>query len=311
MKKFRVLLMIPAFALALAFAGCASVDPAPFNQFSTDVGNLRQGVEAQMASDVQNTRARFVQKVESGEIPPFKLQLRPANPGSFPPFGMQYGFENQDAEPLYFKMVRFQQALGSLNDAIAGYASVLAKLAGDEMVDRNRFDQMANDLNANASSAAQTLGLGSGGEELALITTVAMKIFQTAIEKKRQRELGEAIREVQPQVEMYSRAVQSAIKSRGNGVAVNYDDKIGPLINRPPPASAETLEAILLLNGQTQQTMNALGALYTSYGLLPGAHASLVQAASKKPGALTGLLEFTNETLRLHALYEVRAAQNQ
>lgn len=311
MKTFRSLFQFPVYVLAIACTGCATVDPIPFQQFASGLGNLREGVEAQTTTDVQNARTRFADKVESGDIPPFELQLELVNPNSLPPFGMQYGFANPDSEPLYFKMVRFQQALGSLNDAMVSYASVLAKLAGNETVDPNSFSQLAKDLNANASSAAQTLGLGSGGKELALITTAAMEIFQTMIENKRRKELGQAISQVQPQVEMYSRAVQNAIKFLGTGVAADYDDKIRPLINLPPPASAATFEAILLLNDQTQKTMDTLGSLYISYGLLPKAHADLEQAVNKKPGVLTGLLDFTNETLRLSALYKDLAAQNQ
>ena len=311
MKKFQMLVLISTIYVALILTGCASVDPVPFTQFATDVKNLRAGVDAQTTTDVQNARARFVEKVESGQIPPFELQLELVNPDSLPPFGMHYGFAKPDGEPLYFKMLRFQQALGSLNDALAGYTTVLAQLAGDGMIDQNSFDQLANDLNANVSGAAKTLGLGSGGKELALISTAAAKIFETVIEKKRMKDLRQAIQEVQPQIEMYSRAVQSTIKILGNGVAVDYDDKINPLINLPPPASSQTLEAILSLNSQTQKTMDTLGSLYTSYGLLPAAHANLAQAASKKPGDLSGLLDFTNETLRLYNLYKGLAASNQ
>ena len=71
-----------------------------------------------------------------------------------------------------------------------------------------------------------------------------------------------------------------------------------------------SVNQILELNIKTQRTLGTLKALYDSYGRLPEAHADLVKATSKRAPGLTGLQDFTNEALRLHALYQQLAAMD-
>jgi len=309
LKTTRVTLVVAGVSLIIGIAGCASVDSDPFSQFAQGLGSLRDGTDAMAAGDVQNARERFVAEVRSGEISLLDLQL-----GFEAPFGYEYSF---GAEPLYVKLGRFQQGMKALNDAMIAYADLLTKLAGGDVVDGATFDQLTTDLNANALSAAGALNLRVGGDDSALLTTAAVAAFRGVLEKKRRSGLAGAIREVQPQVDEYSRAMVGAIKFLATGVTTDYDDQfraiIGPLAAEAgaAPVDDEVIERVLALNLQTQQTLGNLAALSASYQRLPAAHRDLVAAAGDTSGDLTGLISFTNEALRLHTLYLTLAAANE
>ncbi len=302
--------------LLVTLVGCSTVDPAPFTQFATNLESLRTGAEKVATQDVQNARNRFVGQVKAGKIAVPDLQL-----GFTPPFGYQYSF---GTEPLFVTLGRFQQGLGSLNEAMIGYANILTQLAGQETLSQGDFDQLARDLNANASSAAQALKLKVSGNETALLSTAAVTLFRQVLEHQRRKGLEKAISAAQPQVDAYAKAVQEAIQFLATGVTVDYHDQIGAIFTRlgdqasqakaagtdPPPVDSASIDQILALNLQTETTLGALSALATSYQKLPAAHADLKSAASKHPGALTGLISFTNEALRLDALYQQLAAAN-
>ena len=66
------------------------------------------------------------------------------------------------------------------------------------------FDQMARELNANASTAAAALGVSVDSDSQGLLSAVAIRLFRAYIETKRSATLREAIAEVQSQVDEFS-----------------------------------------------------------------------------------------------------------
>lgn len=309
MKRIRMRFLAAGVCLVVGLLGCASVDPAPFNQFAEGLNSLRDGTDAMAADDVQNARDRFVGDVRSGEVSLLDLQL-----GFEAPFGYDYAFGD---EPLYVKLGRFQRGMMELNKAMIAYADLLAILAGGEVVEPSTFDQLTTDLNANALSAANALNLEIGGDDTALLTTVAVAAFRGVLEKKRRSGLAGAITEVQPQIDEYSRRMVVAVKFLATGVTSDYDDQfraiIGPVAEAAgaAPVDEAVIESVLALNLQTEQTLGTLAALSESYQRLPAAHRDLAGAAGGKPGGLTGLISFTNEALRLHTLYLTLATANE
>lgn len=307
MKRMRVTSLVVAFCLVVGLSGCTSVDPAPFQQFAEGLNSLRDGTDAMAADDVQNARDRFVGDVRSGEVSLLDLQL-----GFDGPFGYGYAFGD---EPLYVKLSRFQRGLMELNKAMISYADLLAMLASGEVVEPSTFDQLTTDLNANALTAADALDFNIGGDDSALLTTAAVAAFRGVLESKRRSGLAGAIKEVQPQIDEYSRRMVVAVKFLATGVTSDYDDQfqaiIGPVAAAgAAPVDEAVIENVLELNLQTEQTLGTLAALSESYQRLPAAHRDLVGAAGGKPGGLTGLISFTNEALRLHTLYLTLAAAN-
>ena len=235
--------------------------------------------------------------------PELLLQLQLTFPPDQGDFACQYGSEDQ--EPLFVHLGRFQSGLKSLNDAMVGYADLLAQLAGSETVNQAEFDQLAQDVNASAGAAAATLNFDIPAQGQALLRVAAVKIFQAFIEKKRRESLEKAIAEVQPQVDQYSKLAQDAVRFIATGVKASYDDQYRALSRGP------AIEKILELNQRTEDTLRTLRAIKDSYARLPAGHKALAAAAAERPNGLGGLLDFTNETVRLRSLFNTLVAANQ
>jgi hypothetical protein len=287
-------------------AGCASVDTGPFTQFASSLQTLRAGTDAQAGVAVTTSRQGLVDKVASGEVSPADLQLEfdPSNP-----FVTSYGFAK--SEPNFAKLIRFRQGLAALNDVMTDYAQSLVVLSGggqggDILPTSAQFDQMAKDLNANAGTAATALGIKVGANQQALLSTAAVQLFKAYIEHQRRADLVQAIGEVQPRVEDFSRAAQQAVHFLASMVQTEYH-KDFPQLATAKPANATP---ILTLNDTTQATLATLSALSSGYGALPQAHSDLKLAAAKKTGGLSGLIELTNEAIRLQGFVEQLAKSN-
>lgn len=303
-RRLRRLWLSAALGLVVVLAGCASVNRAPFAEFAASLERLRSGSDTQAEAAVDALRQDLIQRVASGEISAADLQLEIDHSDSFT---TRYGFGEE--EPEYIKFVRFQNGLSALNGAMLAYAQSLVMLAGadqggDVLPSADQFDQMARDLNANASTAAAALGVSVDSDSQGLLSAVAIRLFRAYIETKRSATLREAIAEVQSQVDEFSTAARLAVRTLASLVQTDYTERILPLLTASPPNATP----ILALNDTTQATLATLESLFNSYGALPAAHRDLSAAASSKPGTLAGLVALTNEATRLRGLVtELRA----
>lgn len=279
-------------------AGCASVDPGPFTQFASSLQTLRDGSDAQAGTAATASRQDLVDQVAGGQVSPADLQLEF---DASSPYVTTYGFAER--EPNYFKLIRFRQGLADLNDAMIAYGQSLVVLSGggqggDILPTTAQFDQLAKDLNANAGAAARALGIQIGAERQALLSTAAVQLFKAYIEHKRRKDLVQAIEEVQPRVEGFSKAAQQAVHFLASMVQTDYNVEVLPLMTAEPPNAMP----ILTLNDTTQTTLATLEAMSSSYAALPQAHRDLKAATKKRPGVLAGLTAFNNDALRLQSL---------
>lgn len=289
--------LLAALSLVL-LTGCATVDPAPFAQFASSLQPLRAGSDTQAGATVEASRQDLIQRVATGEITADQLQLAPV-PSQ--PFRMAYGFAEN--EPNFIKFNRFRQGLAALNDAMIDYAQSLVVLSGggeggDILPTAAQFDQLARDLNANAGSAAEALGVSLDADRQALLSAAAIQLFKTYIESKRRRALAAAIAEVQPRVEELATSAQNAVRLLASPVVSEYSDRVLPLATASPPNAVP----ILKLNDDTQATLAALESLWRSYGALPAAHRDLAAAANEKKTGLAGIVALGNEAVHLQGL---------
>jgi hypothetical protein len=301
---FRALALILVLGVIVLGVGCASVDPGPFTQFASSLQSVQAGSDSQAGAAATASRQDLVEKVASGQVSTETLQLQFNGP-----FVASYGSASN--EPLFVKLVRFRQGLAALNDAMLGYAQSLVVLAGggqggDILPTSAQFDQMAKDLNTNAGTAAAALDVKLGSEEQALLSTAAVQLFKAYIEHKRRKDLVQAIEEVQPRVEEFSKAAQQAVHLLATRVQTDYTVDLLPLALASPPNATP----ILNLNDTTQTTLATLEALSSSYGALPAAHRDLKAAASKKTTGLSGLIALTNEAIRLQGFVTQLAKAN-
>lgn len=295
-----------ALGVAVLAAGCASIDTGPFTQFASSLKPLRAGSDAQAAAAATASRQELLQRVASGDVSPADLQLQF---DSSDPYSTTYGFAED--EPNFAKLIRFRQGLAALNDAMIAYAQSLVILSGggqggDILPTSAEFDEMAQNLNTNAGTAASALGVRVAPGQRALLSTVAVQLFKAYIESKRREDLARAIAEVQPRVGEFSTAARTAVRFLASMVETEYAKKVLPLAIATPANAAPILD----LNDTTQATLATLASLSSSYGALPAAHRALTAATSKKPSGLAGLIALTDETTRLQGFVAQLAKAN-
>jgi len=302
----RALALLLVLGVIVLGTGCASVDTGPFTQFASSLQSLRTGSDAQAAKAVTASRQELVGKVAKGAVSPADLQLLPSESN---PFVASYSLAEK--EPDFVKLIRFRQGLAALNDVMIDYAQSLVMLAGggqggDILPTSAQFDQMAKDLNANAGTAAAALGVNIGPDQRALLSTAAVQLFKAYIEHKRRKDLAEAIGEVQPRIDEFSRMAQQAVHFLATRVNTEYTKEVQPLLLAKPPNATP----ILNLNDTTQAMLGTLEALSSSYGAVGEAHRDLKAATAKKTGGLSGLIAFNNEVIRLQGFVNQLAKAN-
>ncbi len=296
-----------SFAVIVLMAGCASVDPAPFNQFASSLQPLRAGIDAEAKLAAEASRQALIQKVNNGEVSPADLQLQFDSDN---PFAATYGFV--ETRPNFIKLKRFRRGLASLNEAMVAYAQTLVILAGgsqngDSLPTTAQFDQMARDLNANTGNAASALGLRLDPDEQAFLSAGAIRLFKAYIDTKRYSALANALSKVQPRVVEFSDTAQQAVRLLASLVTTEYNSKVLSLAVASPPDAAP----ILALNDSTQVTLATLGSLYNNYAALPAAHNDLIAVASTKSTGLTGIIALGTEAKRLQGLVEELSKANE
>jgi hypothetical protein len=301
----RALALILVLGVIVLGAGCASVDTGPFTQFASSLQPLRTGTDSQAGAAITASRQELVDKVAKGKVSPAELQLLSGSN----PFVASYSLAEK--EPDFVKLIRFRQGLADLNDAMIAYAQSLVVLSGggqggDILPTSAQFDQMATNLNANAGTAAKALDLNIDPNRRALLSTAAVQLFKAYIEHKRRKDLADAIGEVQPQIDEFSRKAQQAVHFLATRVNTEYTKEVQPLLLAKPPNATP----ILNLNDTTQATLATLGTLSSSYAALPAAHRDLQAATAKKTGGLSGLIAFNNEAIRLQGFVNQLAKAN-
>lgn len=286
---------------------CASIDPQPFAKFSLSLQEFRESSDAALQITETENREVLVDLVvaETGRgdasTVSGALLLEPD-----PPFGWSY--EAGEA-PLYVESRRFRAGVQAVNDALVTYAGLLAELAAPELVDADRFDAMAGDLNGNLRAAAGQLGVGGAGAEqgIALFSTAASAAARAYIEGRRQDQLLDMLEETQQQVEAWSARLVRAMEIAGRNTTASYQNRSNALALGIPGASdsarRKRIEALLELNDRYTSRLRALARMAHAYGSLPVAHNELRRSVERPGIDLATVKNIYQTGKELHALY--------
>lgn len=294
-----------ALGIAVLCIGCASVDPGPFNQFASSLQSLRAASDSYAPEAAATSRAGLVQKVADEKVGIADLQLQ------FDESHFTAIYELSAPADNFLQFAQFRDGLSALNDAMLVYAESLVILAGggeggDVLPTADQFDQMAQDLNANAGTAAAAFGVSAEPRQQALLSVAAIELFRAYIHHQRRKALADAIAEVQAGVEEFSAAARRAVELLAEQIKTEY------IVEVEARMLANPLDAkrILALNDTTQETLATLGSLSKSYSDLPAAHRDLPAAATKGSDGLAGVFALHAESARLKGLVRQLEAAN-
>lgn len=300
MKRTFVYLRILILLLSLGLlAGCATVNQKPFAKYSSAVLEAQSGIDAAMSVNYNWTRSGFIEGFSSNTNSKFsQIMIQPDEEG--------YGWKLA-ANPLYLQIKETRSGLAELNEAFANYADLLAKLAGDDLVSTDTFDQLAENLNENTRDAAKALSFEAPSQGFSLFSTAASEAARLYIENRRLKYLKEAIEENQANVDEYSEQCVSLLHTIRGSIKTYYVERVEPVKHAWNGSTGEkrqkNTEVMLNLNEQYADTMRVLQELETTYSELPKAHADLAKAIEKPKFNLNGIQKLYASGKRLQKLY--------
>jgi len=332
------------FLLSTLQFGCAGVAQKPFTDFSKSAQALQTSSD-QLVGDLQATATdEFVQNVLNNPalIPTLKLRkpdmgvppekppepAPPAHPPAQPElsydqkldlfYQKQFVLGGLENAPYVAKLPAFRSGLYNWNAGLIAYAAALESLADPALIDNDKLNKMAADLNANLQAGRDTLNLKSvSNNDLAIFSTVATELFRAYLRAEQRSDLIHRLQDADAQIPLLARGGKEAAQIIALTVWEQYDYNFAPLercaLNSPAPNEPQhpTLDdrkkailAILDLNIRHAATIQSLQALYNAYAALPKAHADLLAAAKKNGVTLEGIAFFLQEIQRIDTLYE-------
>lgn len=307
MKKSKSICIKLMLALGIVLlAGCSTINQKPFVKYKNAVDEAQAGIDEAMSLNYSWTRSGFIEGFSANPDSKFsQLMIQP---------GEGYSWK-LSSPPLYLTVKEVRSSLGELNGAFADYAALLSKLAGDELVSTDTFDQMAKDLNENAQDAAKSLSLDLPSQGFALFSTAASEAARLYIENRRQKHLIKAIEDNQPNVDAYCTLCISLVQTIRGNIKAYYVDRTEPIKQSWNASSGEkrqkSTEAMLNLNEQYAEAMRVLKELEAAYEAMPQAHAELTKAIEKPKLNLEGIQELYASGKRLQKLYsELQKAES-
>ena len=292
--------------LLLFCASCTSVNPAPFEKFSTAVQQLQKGADESFATGAAWSETGYVAQVAADNTFQFNSLLlsRAGNT-----------YTAQAQQPLYLEIRQARSALSSVNTLLVDYANLLVQLSSGDLVSESTFDQMAKDLNTNTTAVFADLSAvakGPSAQEIGLFSTAAAEAARLYIEHKRQADLLKVINDNQGAIATLSQWCQDGLAHLATDLNTSYSNQtsvLGSKFGVLRPANAKNLSARealiqqqLQLNENFSGTEDTISALQLSYTALPKAHADLAKAIEKPGTTLDGIESLYAEARRLQSL---------
>jgi hypothetical protein len=296
----------PSLALVLAlgaFSGCASLDPKPFNDFSSSVDAAQSGMTTTLLQTQVAARNSLIK--EMAENP--KAAIGPLQIISDGKYKWHYAKPDKD-QPLYLRILQTETALEHLNEVFSSYAKNLATLAGGGTTDSAEFNTLASDLNANVTKITNDLDL-QGGSSVAIFSTGATALFEQYINSKRKEALREALEKNQDTVVRYSKLCVGLINTLRQITQTFYNISFNNY-NKEWKANAvidrrsEIITKTLTLNEGYANSLKVLKQIEDSLTTIPNAHADLIKSLEAPNGPTPAIQELMESGKRLQELYQ-------
>ena len=288
----------------IAAAGCASVDPAPFEAFEVAAERVAEGSEAAFRLDEKWSSEGFVDRFVSRNGSYRDLLLILDDPAAAPV--SQTGL-------LAFRDAA--RAMSALNRGFLDYASLLARLAGSRVLTQREADRLEADLNARVSGLASrfaTLGVEVPPElrtSAAVFTIAAVEGLRLFLDSRRRSALRAAVAGNQVLVEGWCSVAREALVRVGDDLRFEYRERTrgladGYVVAKSDAARRRLVGEILSRNGALLDVLAALRALDASYTSMPAAHANLAGTLGRRGVSLADLERFAGRAGELRMLLE-------
>jgi len=309
LHSFRPLVFLIALGCALTLlAGCATVDPQPFSEFSLAVQELRDGADGALSVSNESNRERYIEHVakqsqtSAGRDDVLNLFVESVKAD---PFGWQ-----MRKIPLFMMSKRFQAGVYALNSSLVAYAELLKNLAAPEAVSKETFDNLARDLDAGLSAAAGQLEVKEADQELAMMSAAARQAAYSYLNNKRSKSLEKIVEANQVNIAAIAGRLQEALRLSAENLRTAYRaegmalaKKLTPGADDSPGSRGKTVKQFVELNEEYVGRLETLRALNRSLDTLPNAHRELAQAIKRPQMKLSSIRDLAKQGKALNKLY--------
>jgi hypothetical protein len=211
------------------------------------------------------------------------------------------------------KAEQFRQSAISSTGALLSYSELLLRLASPDLLPKETFDELAQNLNANTYAAAYALTDETPDEaRLALFSAAAVEIARSYLESRRRGDLVRALKENQTSIQNFADCMREGVRIAATHASQEYDEQSQFLFRQmitgsgPAPESVRrsAIQGLIDLDQRYIEKLETLGSLHRAFDLVPNAHAELVRAAEKPKMNLASIVTLLEEGKRLEANFD-------
>ncbi|MCK4621536.1 MAG: hypothetical protein KAT62_04895 [Desulfuromonadales bacterium] len=298
------------FLISMALlSGCATIDPKPFSEFSLAVQEFRDGADTALSVNNELNRERYIKRIAKqslqSEGKDDVLNLFIDNVENDP-----FGWKMKKV-PLFMVSKRFQSGVYNLNSSLVEYAELLKSLAAPETVSKEQFDDLARDLDAGLTAAAERLEFKEVGKGIAMFSAAATQAAHAFIDNKRGKSLQKIIDENQGNIATIAEKLQEALRLAAINLRTDYKSKRMNLAPRLTPGSKDNLgsrekivKQFVELNEEYVTRLEILKVLDNSSQTLPNAHRELALAIKSPKMKLSSISDLSKKGKQLKKLYK-------
>lgn len=295
----RTVCLVLAILLAAGLCGCKTLDSKPFADYRDAYTELRKSSEKMLAKDYEWTYNNAVNKSVRGNKDIGEIILE---------FPGGYAWELSDDAPVFLSIKQTIAAHAALGDVFAQYSTLLAQLAGSELLPADTFTAMAKDVNTNSLSAAKALKLDLGANQAALFSTLAAAAAKAYLEHRRAEDLAAAIKANQAFVSMATRHFSQLTALVAQDMKHEYSRSADAISTRWATASAQDktkcYEELLKLNEDTITSLESLKGMESAYALFGEKHRQLGESLEAGTFNSFSIADLVAEVKDIRALYE-------
>lgn len=299
----RILRWIVSFVAVAVVAGCASVDPKPFERFHESASTFQSSSDEALQSVYELAVRGFRTPSSFGETVTFDRLLLTWDLRGDPTV------PTQEQKPLHSMLRDMRRTSALVAGTFTEYSQLLALLAGGSEADAQRIVELAKTANSELRAARNAAGLELEDEGFALVATIGAEAMRLKIEKQRRDYLRETMDAAHGPIKELANFMVTTMDLVAGDVKATYlpwadAQRRAHSKEQSPAGKRNILVALLDRNDQTILLLESIRTLRDGFAKVPEAHAQLRARLDEPESLLTAGRRLYDDARRLQRLHK-------